>query len=148
MTTREKRHKPSLPTQTVDRGFSKSINPALLLDIFDEPIVFHRAYVPITGSALAALFLSYAVYSTEHLPLEADGWFKKSSEEWLKETGMTRFEQQSARRILRDKGILIERRYGLPAELWFKVRTDFLLELMSDEANTRWGDSLPANEHS
>lgn len=125
-----------------DQGNTNRINPALLLDIFDEPIVFHRAYVPIAGSALAALFLSYAVYSTDRLPHEAEGWFKKTGDEWLQETGMTRFEQQAARRVLREKDILIERRVGLPAELWFKVRTDLLLELMSDEADARWGHAF------
>lgn len=44
-----------------DEQVSSTITPALLLDIFDEPIVFQRAYVGLTGSAVAALFLSYAV---------------------------------------------------------------------------------------
>lgn len=133
--------KPSKTTEA-DKAVAGAISPALLLDIFDEPIVFHRAYVPVTGSALASLFLSYAVYTTERLPMEAEGWFRKSADEWLQETGMTRFEQQAARRILRERGILIERRYGMPAELWFKVRADFLLELMSDQAQARWRQSF------
>ncbi|MBN8781406.1 hypothetical protein [Thiobacillus sp.] len=122
-----------------DEAVNSTITPALLLDIFDEPIVFQRAYVGLTGSAVAALFLSYAVYTTERLPAEAEGWFKKSGEEWKNETGLTRFEQQTARRILRELDILIERRYGLPAELYFKVRVDRVLELLSDQANARWG---------
>ena len=117
----------------------RTISPALLLDIFDEPIVFQRAYVGLTGSAVAALFLSYAVYTTERQPPEAEGWFKKSGEEWKTETGLTRFEQQTARRILRELDILIERKYGLPAELYFKVRVDRLMELLSDQADARWG---------
>ncbi len=122
-----------------DEAVNSTITPALLLDIFDEPIVFQRAYVGLTGSAVAALFLSYAVYTTERLSAEAEGWFKKSGEEWKTETGLTRFEQQTARRILRELDILIERKYGLPAELYFKIRIDRVLELLSAQADARWG---------
>ena len=125
-----------------DQAVYNTITPALLLDIFDEPIVFQRAYVHLTGSAVAALFLSYAAYTTERLPQEAEHWFKKSADEWRAETGLTRFEQQTARRILRELDILIERRVGLPAELWYKIRLDRLFELLTLHADARWGHAL------
>lgn len=128
-----------MASNKADEQVRRTITPALLLDIFDEPIVFQRAYVGLTGSAVAALFLSYAVYTSERLPAEAEGWFKKTGEEWKAETGLTRFEQQTARKILRDLGVLIERKYGLPAELYFKVRVDHVLELLSAQADARWG---------
>jgi hypothetical protein len=133
------RSKHGASQQEHDAATRGAITPAMLLDIFDEPIVFQRAYVELTGSAVAALFLSYAVYTTERLPPEAEGWFKKSGEEWRTETGLTRFEQQTARRILRNLDILIERRYGMPAELYYKIRVDRLLELLSSQADARWG---------
>jgi hypothetical protein len=126
-----------------DLAVYNTISPAMLLDIFDEPIVFQRAYVGLTGSAVAALFLSYAIYTVERLPYEAEGWFRKTGDEWKAETGLTRFEQATARRILRDLGILIERRAGMPAELWFKIRMERLLELLSEQADARWGRALP-----
>jgi hypothetical protein len=125
-----------------DLEVNNTITPGLLLDIFDEPIVFQRAYVGLTGSAVAALFLSYAVYTTERLPQAAEGWFSKTIDAWQAETGLTRFEQQSARRILRDLDILIERRYGVPAVLLYKLRLDRLLERLSDQADSRWRDAL------
>jgi hypothetical protein len=121
-----------------DQAVYNTISPAMLLDIFDEPIVFQRAYVSLTGSAVAALFLSYAIYTTEHLAQEEEGWFRKTGDEWKAETGLTRFEQGAARRILRDLDILIERRAGLPAELWFKIRMDRLLECLSEQADAKW----------
>lgn len=125
-----------------DQAVYNTLSPAMLLDIFDEPIVFQRAYASLTGSAVAALFLSYAVYTTERLPHEEEGLFRKTGEEWRAETGLTRFEQQTARRILRELDILIERRAGVPAELWFKIRVDRLLEQMSLQADARWGHVL------
>lgn len=122
----------------LDSAVQQFITPHMLLDMFDEPIVFHRAYVGITGSAVAALFLSYATYSTEKLDQAAEGWFSKTCEEWQKETGLTMFEQRTARKILRDKGILIERRVGMPSALWFKIRKDVLLDELSAQAESRW----------
>ena len=40
------------------------ISPALLLEVFDAPITFHRCLVPITGGVTAALMLSKALSST------------------------------------------------------------------------------------
>ncbi|HBU29621.1 MAG: hypothetical protein U0932_00985 [Thiobacillus sp.] len=127
---------------TDDQAVYNTISPAMLLDIFDEPIVFQRAYVGLTGSAVAALFLSYAIYTTERLPKDAEGWFRKTGDQWKAETGLTRFEQQTARRILRELDVLIERRAGLPAELWFKIRVDRILELLSDQAEAKWGQVI------
>jgi hypothetical protein len=127
---------------TDDQAVYNTISPAMLLDIFDEPIVFQRAYVSLTGSAVAALFLSYAIYTTDRLPKDAEGWFRKTGDEWKAETGLTRFEQQTARRILRELDVLIERRAGLPAELWFKIRIDRILELLSDQAEAKWGQVI------
>lgn len=125
-----------------DLAVFNAVSPAMLLDIFDEPIVFQRAYVGLTGSAVAALFLSYAIYTTERLPKDAEGWFRKTGDKWKAETGLTRFEQQTARRILRELDILIERRVGLPAELWYKIRVDRMLELLSEQAEAKWGQAI------
>lgn len=121
-----------------DQAVQRTITPALLLDVFDEPIVFNRAFVGITGSATAALFLSYTIYTIERLPPENEGWFEKTHEQWHEETGLTRFEQRNARRILVNLEILIERRVGMPARLLFKIRADRLIELLTIQSNERW----------
>jgi hypothetical protein len=77
-----------------------TLDTALLLDIFDEPIVFHRSYVPIAGGITAALFLSHAGYACEDQPNRHDGWFTRSQAEWERDTGLTRREQETARRLL------------------------------------------------
>jgi hypothetical protein len=121
-----------------DQAVYHTISPALLLDVFDEPVVFNRAFIGITGSATAALFLSYAVYTTERLPVANEGWFEKTHNEWGEDTGLTRFEQKAARHILTELGILIERRVGMPARLLYKLRADRLMELLTLRANERW----------
>ena len=97
------------------------ITPELLLDVFDTPVTFHRCLVPVAGGVHAALLLSQAIWTTQSLDTEANGWFLKSQEQWAGETGLSRWEQETARRALRQAGLLEERRVGMPARLWFRV---------------------------
>ena len=98
------------------------ITPQVLLDVFDTPVSFHRCLVPITGGVTSALMLSQAIWTTQSLEPSADGWFIRSQEQWTQETGLSRWEQETARRALRRSGLLEERRVGMPAKLWFRVR--------------------------
>ncbi len=100
------------------------ITAELLLEVFDLPVSFHRCLVPITGGVTAALMLSQAIWTTQAIDRAANGWFSKSQDEWSDETGLTRWEQETARRALRSGGFLEERRVGMPAKLWFRVRPE------------------------
>jgi hypothetical protein len=111
------------------------ITEHLLLDVFDLPVTFHRCLVPVTGSITAALMLSQAISSGQASGPQAGGWFTKSREEWEEETGLSRWEQQTARRVLRDGGFLEERRVGLPARLYYRVRSDEVLRALKAHAN-------------
>ena len=92
---------------TDDQAVYNTISPAMLLDIFDEPIVFQRAYVSLTGSAVAALFLSYAIYTTERLSKDAEGWFRKTGDQWKSETGLAA-DRKRRQEILEQRKRLIE----------------------------------------
>jgi hypothetical protein len=111
------------------------ITAELLLDVFDLPISFHRCLVPITGGVTAALMLSQAIWTSEALDPEVGGWFCRSQEEWTEETGLSRWEQETARRSLRTGGFLEERRAGMPAKLWFRVRPEAVVRALQAHAN-------------
>jgi hypothetical protein len=96
----------------------------LLLEVFDLPVTFHRCLVPITGGVTAALMLSQAIWTAQTIEGDSDGWFSKSRDQWTEETGLSRWEQETARRALRAAGFLEERRIGVPAKLWFRVRPE------------------------
>lgn len=89
-------------------------------DILDRPIAFHRVFVTLTGSVTAALMLSQAIYWTRRTSDE-EGWFWKTQDEWEKETGLTRYEQEAARERLRALGFWKEERKGMPSKLYFRV---------------------------
>ncbi len=94
----------------------------LVMAVFDIPVTFHRSLVGVTGSVTAALMLSQAIAWTETLTPDEGGWFTKSQDDWADATGLSRWEQETARRVLRDADFMEERKSGLPAKLWFRVR--------------------------
>jgi len=102
------------------------ITAELLLEVFDPPVSFHRCLVPITGGVTAALMLSQAIWTTQEIDSTANGWIYKSQEQWAEATGLTRWEQETARRALRSFGFLEERRIGMPAKLWYRVRPELV----------------------
>ena len=116
----------------------EGITAQLLLDIFDLPVSFHRCLIPISGSVTAALMLSHAIATTQAIDHTAQGWFSKTQDEWSDETGLSRWEQETARRDLRAAGLLEETRHGMPAKLWFRVRLDMVWHaLHAHAAGTR-----------
>ena len=124
---------------------AESLPPELLLEVFAEPIMFHRCYVTLTGSVTAALVLSYASYATEEMAQEphSDGWFVKTVAQWQCDTGLTRTELESARRKLKAQGLWEERRHGPPpAPLQFRINQAALSDQLRAQALAQWGDLL------
>lgn len=117
-------------------GVPSGITAELLLEVFDIPVSFHRCLVPITGGVTAALMLSQAIWTTQTIERAADGWFSKSRDEWTEDTGLSRWEQETARRALRSAGFLEERRVGVPAKLWFRVRPEAVWRALQARAGS------------
>jgi hypothetical protein len=99
-----------------------------LPDILDRPIAFQRSFVTITKSITAALMLSQACYWSKRTG--EDGWFFKTRDEWEDETGLSRYEQEGARKILLRLGIMEEKRQGVPCRIYFKVNVEQLLLML------------------
>ena len=113
------------------------LTPSLVLELFDLPITFHRCLVGVTGSVTAALMLSQAMAWSEQLAPEVEGWFMRSQGDWTEETGLSRWEQETARRVLRNCGLLEERKMGIPARLWFRVNRPRLAAALRDGSERR-----------
>lgn len=113
---------------------ASGITAELLLEVFDLPVSFHRCLVPITGGVTAALMLSQAIWTTQTLDHQAGGWFTRSQDQWSEETGLSRWEQETARRTLRSAGFLQERRVGMPAKLWFRVCPEAIWQALQAHA--------------
>ncbi len=110
------------------------LNPELLLQILDLPVSFHRCLIPITGSVTAALLLSQAICTAQEADPTLSEWFSKSQDEWREETGLSRWEQETARRVLREAGFLEEQRFGMPAKLWYRVCPERVWRALQERA--------------
>lgn len=110
-----------------------------------RPIAFHRYYLYLGINVSAALFLSQASYwSTNAATISRGGWFYKIADEWQLETGLTRREQEGARKKLKALGILEEKRKGIPAKLYFRLDTNTLHTLLLKIAREQ--GKLPEDE--
>ena len=89
----------------------------------ERPIAYSVNLARITGDVKATLFLSQLIYWTrvgvnvEH----HGGWIFKSREQWTGETGLSRYEQESARVKLLKQGLIEEARVGSPARKCYRV---------------------------
>lgn len=102
-----------------------------VLKVLDRPIAFQRHFVSITGTINAALMLSQAVYWSQRTTLP-NGWFYKTQPEWEDETGLTRREQDGARKILLACGLIAEEKRGVPAKIHYQVQVEKLEELCTE----------------
>ncbi|POA21543.1 hypothetical protein C1886_04525 [Pseudomonas sp. FW300-N1A1] len=89
-------------------------------ELLDRPIAFQRAFVTLGVGITGALMLSQAIYWSNRTD-NTEGWFYKTMEEWEAETGMTRSEQESARKKLVKIGAIEEMKKGVPCRLFYRV---------------------------
>jgi len=99
-----------------------------VLDALDRPIAYHRVFAALTGSVKAAVLLSQAVYWQKRAK-QADGWWYKTADEWTEETGLSKREQDTARKDC-EKYLKTELR-GIPATLYWRVDEDALEAALS-----------------
>lgn len=90
-----------------------------------RPIAYYPGLKKITGSTTATIFLCQFLYwhGRQH---SVEGWIYKTQEEIEEETGLSRTEQETARRILKEKGFIEEKRCGLPRKLYIRLNIDLI----------------------
>lgn len=99
-----------------------------ILPLLDRPIAFQRSFIRLNIGMTAALFLSQMTYWTNRS--DYDGWVYKTQEEWEEETGLSRYEQEGARKKLRSIGVLLEKKKGVPARLFYKIDNNVLFQAL------------------
>lgn len=105
-----------------------------LIDAMNErPVAFNRHYVALGCGITGALMLSQMVYWSKKS--NADGWFYKTIEQWEEETGLSRYEQEGARKKLRDLGFIVEAKRGVPCRVHFKVDQEKLYKALINLAS-------------
>ena len=113
-----------------------------LFDLLDRPIAYHRCFVSLGIGVTGAVMLSQAVYWAKRTS-DPEGWFWKTCEMWEAETGLTRREQETARLMLRKKGLIQEEKRGLPVRIFYRVNFHaieklFISNKLHETAKLEW----------
>ena len=107
----------------------------MVAQMLGPSVAYHRALAGLAGGVHAGLMLSRALYLTrlQHRR-QLDAWVCNSAARWSEEIGLTRREQETARRDLARAGVWEETLRGVPPSLVARVRLDCLLSLLTDGA--------------
>lgn len=107
----------------------------LLLDLLgDRPVAYHPQLARAFDSVPVAVFLGQLLYWTGR-EADPEGWIWKSRADWTAETALSRHEQDSARRALRELGILEEHQRGYDRTLGYRVNQEKFLEVLAIAPN-------------
>jgi len=102
-----------------------------------RPVVYYPSLNAFTGSVTATVFLTN-LFQWSSAQRDPDGWIYKTQEEIEAETGLSRREQETARKQLRSAALLKEERRGVPARLCYQIQIAVL--------NAAW-EEFPANKN-
>lgn len=105
---------------------SKRALCSILGDYTQYYVEFTRALGDVSAGVFASKFFSWAGKGKD-----PNGWIYKTQSQIEEETGLTRKNQETARRILRERGLLEEKLSGVPAKLHYRVNIDGLFDLVS-----------------
>lgn len=83
----------------------------------DNVVAYHAAYARIGGSVAAGILLAQLLYWTRY---SEDGWVFRTQEQLECETALTEYEQNGARAKLKERGLIIEERRGIPCRLYYQ----------------------------
>ncbi|ENP0827446.1 hypothetical protein ACCI36_004675 [Vibrio parahaemolyticus] len=104
-----------------------------VIETLSTGMVYHGEFVKFGVGVTGAVMLSRACYiSVMESAIERDGWFRKTAKDWERETGLTRREQETARKKLVGCGVLIEKKQGIPCKTWSLINSDRLIELLHE----------------
>lgn len=120
------------------RTIVQRMDPVADLLLREHPVAYRVSFARVVGGAMPALLLSQMYYWSNNKTAlgRADNSFYMTQEEITEQTGLTRTETETARRKLREAGVLIEEKRGLPMKIWFRINKNRLYELLVQHART------------
>src|ERR687891_1429518 len=116
---------PTLPHQQVAHSHRQKVK-----DLLPNQIVgYSPDLARIVGGATIGLFLSQLLFLSDK-GANPEGWVYKSEQEMGRETGLTKREQQTARRKLLSLGVIAIERRGFKFTYHFKIMWERLYQVI------------------
>jgi hypothetical protein len=114
-------------TKSTDGSYYKAFTVLLA----DKPITFHPALARIAGGAANGLLLSYLCHwALSNTAQDREGWFYQRAEDITENTGLTRYEQDTAKKVLKAAGVIETKVIGVPPITHYKVNIEKIAELL------------------
>ena len=111
------------------------------MDAKPKGVFTPQEYMRLTGCIVIATFLAQAVFQQKQNRVHQrtddqvrfNGWFYNTRDQWLEQTGLSRSQQERARKWLKEHGLLSERRQRLNVGIiiWYRVDRDKLYRLLN-----------------
>jgi hypothetical protein len=108
-----------------------NLNHAFASRLLQRPIAFHRVFADVSDGRLStALFLSQLYYWSDK-GRDSEGWIYKTFDEWQEEIGINKNQWETARKELKRKGFLEEKRKGLDPRLHYRLSLENLYQAIN-----------------
>jgi hypothetical protein len=134
-------HKPrtaTLPHQQIAQNHRQKVKDLLP----NRTVGYSPDLARIVGGATTGLFLSQLLFLSDK-GHNSDGWVYKSEAEMRQETGLSKREQQTARRKLLALGVIQIERRGFKFTYHFKIIWERLYQVIQQ---FQWGQTVPTEE--
>lgn len=109
------------------------MNPSTILKNTGRAIAYRPNLARLFGGVVAEIFFEQIFYWQDKADSELGVY--KTQEELEIETGLSRKEQETARKLLREKGVLTETHKRLEHRMYYKINNEKLDELLATLAN-------------
>ncbi len=96
----------------------------------DRIIAFHPRLARVLGGVYEALLFQQLAYWSDKG--DDPEWIYKTRDDLREETTLNRYQQEQARKSLRNLGVIEEERRGIPAKLYYRVVWDRVFELLEE----------------
>jgi hypothetical protein len=120
------------------------MNASQVITKLGRPIAYYPSLSEAIGSNTAGIFLCQMLYW--HDRSQNDGWVYKTMEEIKKETGLSRKEQISARKLLTSLGLLEENYERLKHRMFYRINLARFDEWFDNSLATPSGQNEPGGE--
>lgn len=111
-----------------------------------RPVAYYPKLKRITGSTTATILLCQLLYWSDKTG-NKNGWIYKDSYDLEEETGLTYYEQKTARRTLISKGLVREEHQRLNHTFGFKINEDALNEAWEEETQKKSQKVAPKSKY-
>lgn len=89
-----------------------------------RPIAYYPRLAKFLGSVKTTIFLCQFIYWEGKQKDKIERWIFKTQKDITEETGLSRYEQDNARKELKQRGYVEEKHKGIPRKVHYRINWD------------------------